>query len=97
MLASEIGRGAIVGGVRVIRKSFVTQDRRRMVVLHLENGKTRTCLPDADIHVTHTRRLELPAGVVRAPKRTEIIPAVQERQTPRGNDRRGLSTTRRTS
>lgn len=97
MLASQVRSGTMLGGVRVDRTSSVTMNRRRMVRLHLADGTTRECVPGAELVVTHSRRLELDAGVVRAPRRTEIVPAVQESQTPRGNGRRGVSTTRRPS
>lgn len=96
MKAAEIKRGTVLGGVRVERTGELVQHGQRMVLLHLADGTTRTLVPGAAVEVTPTRRRELPAAVVRAPKRTEILPAIEERQTPRGNGRRGL-TTRRTA
>ncbi len=97
MLASKVRRGTVIGGARVERTSTFTQSGRRMVRLHLADGTTRECVPGAELEVAHTRRLHLPAAVVRAPKRSEILPAIEDTQTPGRDGRRGISTTRRPS
>lgn len=96
MLASEVRRGTVLGGIRVMRTSTSVQSGARMVVLHLEDKTVRRCVPGAQLVVARTRRLELDAAVVRAPKRTEIIPAVEDSQTPRSNGRRGVTSRRST-
>ncbi len=97
MLASTVRRGTVIGGVRVERTSTYTQSGRRMVRLHLDDGTTRECVPGADLDVTHTRRVHLDAAVVRAPKRSEILPAIEDAQMPGRDGRRGIATTRRPS
>ena len=94
MLASEVRRGTVLGGVRVMWVDEPVQNGQRVVRMHLEDGTTRTAVRGAGIQTVPTRRLNMDAAVVRAPKRTEIVDSVEQAQTPRGNGRRGVTSRR---
>lgn len=98
----DVRRDTTINGRRVMRRSKVLVGGRTMHVFHMEHGKPVEVRPGAFVEgarpagqrpLSRQRVLALDAGCVRVPSRIEIITAVMDSQTQRG-DRRSLATMR---